>query len=256
MFNLGYKEVILNNLDGVHVDPTDTTSIIIEGFGKFKKTDLVAGALPVSPVGEVAMWILPTMTGDYADVKVSLQEIHTDKKETLYYVAKTPTEADIVAGFINWKEKYDKMNSSVEISAGLTTEIQPGFEKFYVHDIFIRPGKYDEIDTAHKEYVLTKSVATEGNPGVGQGWQIEASRKLGTFTNSYPYGQHHGGNSTGVDLNAGYKEYNVVIPESVNAGWEKAEFIDSNTVNAEVNSKDFKFVLYVHEDFITAFEAL
>ena len=253
MFNLGYKEVVLNDLTGVTGDGAG--KLVIAGYGQVD-ISTSASQVPVDPAAEKASWATLPSGGDYADVKIVLRKLKTDARETIHFSAKDASAIEIIAGYDAWKNNHQGIDSKLVISGTLTTEIQPGFEAWSVVDVFVRTGNSDSIEISSKEVRLIKTEITAGYEGAGQGWQIEASRKLGTFVNSYPYGQQHGGNSIGVDLDAGYKEYDIVIPEAVNADWEGPEFVKHAYVSANMPAEDFHFVVYVHEDFVGAFEAL
>jgi hypothetical protein len=264
MFNLGYKDVILNNLDGV---TGDGINITIKGYGTFNKLDILAGGTAATaPEKEKAKWTtLPTVPagvdGSFADVKIVLVKLKTDARETVHFYASDPAAADIVGGYNTWKKNHLEVAPKFTLAEGassteLITEMLPGFEGWSIAQIFVRLGQETSIETARRERRLEKTLVTEGSEGTGQGWQIEASKKLGTFVNSFPYGQQHGGNSIGVDLKAGYKSYFITKAEPVNFDWEGPEFVDHKTVNATLGTKDFNFNIYVHEDFVTAFEAL
>ena len=257
MFNLGYKEVILNNLDGVTTG-TVAGTIDIAGFGMVVKADMV-GSAPVAPASEVADWTTLPTVGDLMDVKIVTKRIETDYKETIHFTALGVTGGDVDTAFRKWKDTYDQHIAVVSVGGTgttVTTTIKAGSEMYFIDSVFVRVIDKTNIENAQPEERLVKAITNEGDPGKGQGWQIEASRKLGTFVNSNPYGQQHGGNSIGIDLEAQYKEYNVTSSESVNTGWAKDEYVKHDFINADTVAKDFRFVIYVHEDFVAAFEAL
>ena len=256
MFNLGYKEVVLNNLDGVTGDGTGGgENIIIEGFGQLNAAP-IASLAPSDPIAEIADWTTLPTVGDYVDVKIVMKKIRTDQRETIYFYAASPSATDIIGGYNVWQKNHPELEPKLSLAGSLTTKMLPGFESWNVTDVFIRPAYYNAVGNSTAEYRLLKAVTIEGSEGIGQGWQIEASRKLGTFVNSYPYGQQHGGNSIGVDLEAGYKEYNYSIAEAINIDWKSPEYAKHDFVNANMPTEDFNFVVYVHEDFVTDFEAL
>jgi len=259
MFNLGYKHVVLNNLDGIGPSPEDPSFLRISVFGDLKKRDIKTASqlAPADPIAEVAKFtpVTPITSGtETADVKIVLKKIDTDARETIHFSAASADKADVIKGFNEWEKLHGK--AKIALSGGFTTTIQPGFEGWIVSSFILRTEKVGNVSESGVVHKFTKTVTKAGSAGIGRGWQLEASVHMGTFVNANPYGQQHGGNSHTVDLTAGYKAYYMSADVPVENGWESPDFVKHAYVNADTTSTAVKFTVYVHEDYISDFEAM
>jgi len=253
MFNTGYKKIVINDDEGIIVNGSTVT---IPGYGTYDKGNIVETLAAREPVGELATWLDPPSGGDYVDVKLVLTGVKTDRREVIYFNAKSPSDADIVAGYNAWLKLHNLeivappkiADVAVELTSGLVTKIQLGHENVLVSDIYVRTGKFDEVGITHHTTRLTKAITIEAEPGWGMGWQLEASVKLGTFENYNPYGQQHGGNSNSIDLKAKYTAIFVKTPEIEFAPWKQHKYVEHAYVNADMPTDDIKFIIYVRED--------
>ena len=245
MFNLGYKEVVLNNLDGV---TGDSTYKYIAGFGAVKIADINL-ADTVVPALEISTWVVPSLTdGDGLLVQIKVRALATDETHTVTFNASGLAAADIITGYDTYLRIYPD-DDYFTLSGNLTVTMKEGYEGYGIASVSVSPVFISDSSLSAAKINLVGTITNPGAVGSTFGWQIEAGRKLGTFVNSYPYSQQHGGNSIGVDLEAVYKEYNVVSDEPINANWEGPEFVKHDYISADMPTRKFLYVIYVHEDF-------
>jgi len=253
MFNLGYKEVILNSVDGIS---SDGSFVSIDGYFKIPSAEMQAATKtsPSDAVAEVSTWtdVSDAIVGDQLIVQIKLTKINNDKSRKITFTAKGNDEAAIIAGYKKYVAIYAE-DDVVTIAAGLKITINAGYERFIVSSVTLTALCLKCTAKGSINIDLTKKVNTAGKLPVGQGWQIEESRRQSSFLNSGPYVQQHGGNSRGVYIDKTYTAYDVkhVVDDSLSHEYVKHAF-----VNADTPSDDIKLVIYVMEDAVSDFDNL
>jgi len=243
MFNLGYKEVILNRVGDNAVYSKGGMSVIA-GYGEFDPAKIKKNKKQeaIKPVGEKANWAYKDLSSkaDMVSVKITLTKV-SGVKESISFEAK-PDAASIIKGFKEWKKMYADTKPVLALSGTLTTEIQKGFENWEVSSISVTPIKLDDLEARKAPVHLKKTVVTEGNSGLLYGYMLEESRRFGTFANTNPYSEYEGGNSQGIVMDGKYTAYYITYE---NDAERNHEFVKHSYVNAEMNMNDYSFVVYV-----------
>ena len=292
MFNLGYKEVVLNSAAGVKwvdIDGVETAvianvdAVVIEGYGAFPpvvpETKITP---PARAIQEEKTWtvVAPSMPtdawggaqtlaiGDVIEVEVKIRSLRN--------------VGSIARDFIVDGKSiiFQSIPLAAITAAGIATAIQAGYELFMGNATSTGRFATDEryftlaasgdtvVTTVEKglEHVFIKSVgikvvksgglpftmlaleagAVEGSVGTGLGKFIEESRRMGTAENVMPYAQSHGGNSQGIDVRGMYTTYffTAIDDSSPKSGWASHEYVDHSYVNAAMESKERKYVIY------------
>ena len=283
MFNLGYKEIVLNS--DASIDITGDV-LSIEGYGTFNKTDAAFVAqhsfnVAVDPVQEIAIYVIPATSivmppdawgnaqtlavGNAIEVEVKVRSLRNmsalardfiiDGKSIVFQ--STPLLAVDAAGIATaiaagYKLLFDKLSESeryFEIVANgdnIELTVTKGLEHVYVKSLGLKVVAHGGLPFT---MVAKDASSTEGVIGLGQGKFIEESRRMATFENIAPYAQQHGGNSQGVDVRGKYTQYLFESSKDSTApGWESHEYVDHSFVNAEMNSTPRKYVMYINEN--------
>lgn len=281
MFNLGYKEVVLNSMG----DATITTSLIdIPGYGKFKDVQVISSSwleIPSSPaVGEISTWatVVPAnlVVGDAVEVTIDLRssrqvgdlarDFITHGEKLVFQSAPVATadtvgiEAAVTLGWQRFVDMHPVAEQYVfvdSITGSIQVEVLAGYEHVMVKAVKLkRAASCTGADNCFVN--LEKTVATEGDVGTGLGKFIEESRRMGTPENVMPYNVQHGGNSQGIDVRGTYKSYIFDFQGEDSSGWQSHEYVDHSYVQASMASKPVHYVIYVNDqatDLITALDA-
>jgi len=268
MFNLGYKEVVLNKLGDVKADKGVLT---IPGYGKFEHSNLsnIKKTPAEAAKGEVSTYaVVPPagiQVGEAVNVTVNIDSmrqkgsqardfIKHGKKVVFQSMPLTAVTADAIAKAIaDGFKAFVANNMQSEFTFGMSfdakakklgIQIYPGFEDNTVKYVQIsRTAPSDNLPI-----ILAKTVTTKGNEGVGLGKFIEESRRMATAANVMPYAQSHGGNDQGIDVRGKYTTF-VFDYQGENAGngWESHDYVDHAYVNAAMHSKPAHYVIYANE---------
>ena len=271
MFNLGYKEVVLNSDNGVYTDVDG--NLVIEGYGKFKPGQLTdkkqVDSAPA--VVEESSWaiIVPAdlKVGDAVEITVdvrSFREKSSQARDFIMHGKKTVFQsmpvvtadvggiADAIAeGFLKFVERNMQSEFTFGILKGVSGDIElkvfPGFEDNFIKAVKLKRAA--KCEGAENCFVnLEKTMVTEGSEGIGLGKWVEESRRFATAANVMPYSQSHGGNSQGVDVRGTYKTYMFDFQgEDGPDGWASHEYVDHSFVNAEMTSKPTHYVIYAND---------
>jgi len=270
MFNLGYKEVVLNSDKGVYIAGKD---LVIEGYGKFKPGQLTNKKQIDSHVaeGEESSWAIKKVpdglvVGDAVDVSIDVRTFREKSsqardflmhgKKIVFQSAKlNGIDADAISlaiseGFASFvaRNMQSEWTFIVEDGKGsIDIKILPGFEDNYIKAVKLkRAAKCTGADNCFVD--LEGTVTKEGNEGVGLGKWLEESRRFGTKENVMPYAQSHGGNSQGIDVRGSYKTYMFDFDgEDADEGWESHEYVDHSYVSAKMSSKPTHYVIYAND---------
>lgn len=261
MFNLGYKEVILNEVtaDSAYITHTDgREAIVISGYTTFFKDQIAvkSSAISVNKQAESSLWGLPTITTSaaYFEVTIELKSKKTDRKKKIYFTTLEPTISGIVSGYNKYLTTYDWHNAIIALTEETGKLKVTVSDKAPEVDVFMITARAVS-DEKTINYRMMKSVLTEGNSGTFYGHHLEESKRLGTVYNVSPYGSQQGGNSQGIVLNGRYKGYYIKYRSDDNWGHE---FISHTGVNAQVSTQELYFSMYVldYKDNIKDFDDL
>ena len=248
MFNLGYKEVILNKINGEIVYNLNGYQTIA-GYGKFETSKVTENVeqSSVDKAGEVASWALSDLSSvaDALQVKVFLVNSRSGAKENIIFDAASTSAADIIGGYTHWTQVYEGNDPKITITGSLTTTVLPGYEDWEVDNFYVTPVVYADLDSRQAPRFLEKTVVTEGNPGLLYGHQLEESRRFGTFANTNPYSEHEGGNSQGIVMDGRYTAFYIKYE---NDEEKNHEYVKHGFINAEMHMKDYSFVVYVLDE--------
>jgi len=276
MFNLGYKEVVLNSLGEI---TGDANVINIPGYGKIKHGQISNPVQTASApaVQELTSWtaVIPSMPvdawgkphifvkGDVFEVEIKLRSLRNvssiardfivDGKSIVFQSTPvlTADEAGIAAAIdlgatlavqsLNEIETYFSTNAN---GAEVELEVAKGMEHIFIKSVSIKLVAHGGLPFTQ----LVQSSITAGSVGVGLGKFIEESRRMATKENVMPYAQNHGGNDQGVDVRGTYKAYTFDFQgEDTGTGWESHEYVDHSYVNAAMASKPTHYVIYAND---------
>ncbi|MCK5787962.1 MAG: hypothetical protein KAH32_03115 [Chlamydiia bacterium] len=275
MFNLGYKQIVINsdavvvetNADGTAVTTPGTTGnlINIEGFGKFaigsspaaSSIDATAGAAVAPAVGVVTP-ALPTFAsavavGDVIDVVVKFAEAPRLLSEAFPYGEKIAMQSVVTtsantAGFLLGLAATIKANfNDILAVSGSTLVFKAGYEGLNVKSIEV-------TDEDGESGFMALTVGTVGTEGAGNGKQIEAEVRNATFDNLDPYGVQFGGNSM-PDVRATYTMVKWVAQPDLN-GWGAHEMLGYGDANTKAAYAPVEFVAYCNDVSATGAVAL
>ncbi|MCK5788369.1 MAG: hypothetical protein KAH32_05195 [Chlamydiia bacterium] len=281
MFNLGYKEIVLNSLGDITDDGSGNLSI--PGYGVFNSTNSqdISALKAIPAAGEVSTFAVPAgivppvdawgnarllAIGDVFECQAtfrSMRNVSSHARDfimdgkTLVWMSTpiaTADEAGIamaidegitlaVAGG-GFGHEFEQVFDLADNGADLEFTIKPGFEYIEMKKVAI---KYATAGGA-KPIDLKKVVVSAGEAGLGLGKWLEESRRMGTAENVMPYAQSHGGNDQGIDVRGMYATYMFEFQgENLGNGWASHEYVDHSYVNAEMSSKPVHYVIYANE---------
>lgn len=245
MFNLGYKEVVLNAVTAENVFSDAETATIL-GYNMFTMANVVSITRmnPEDAVAETAMWTSPTNTGDYYEVKIKVKNLVTGETSTVNF---NSIGTDVQAGYEAYLELYGiDSEDAIFTIAGSGTNISAGFEQWSVSDVTVTARNSDGTCACAMAEKLKKTVTTPGTPGALYGYQLEASVRFGTFANSDPYSAQVNGNGPGsIILDGQYTAYYITY---ANDEVLNHEYVKHDYINAATHSTDYNFVVYVYND--------
>jgi len=283
MFNLGYKQIIINSNDAVTVDGT---IINIAGFGSFDPAQRfvsVPAAVPPNKwkapavdaaVGKYTVTVPggAAIAGNAYNVKVYfsgapriLSELFSggggsfgDAGEIMTFQSSRLAAVDTlglhlegsatVAGAII-PDFNDSILKFVADGANFKMEVMPGYEGIGIAKVSITNAD----DQDNTETFLAMTVDQEPTEGIGTGRQIEAEVRNATFDNIDPWGVQFGGNSS-VDVRGKYTTYYWEMKASQKGmgGWEPHDMLGYGDANTETLYGSVKFIAYVNEASATA----
>jgi hypothetical protein len=284
MFNLGYKEIVLNKLGGVKYDATSTV-LTIPGYGEFlKSATSVRVVTPSEPTKqEKVNWTMPSSlatppdawgnadnfkVGDVVEVEIKIRSLRNvssiardfivDGKSIVFQSVPVVTAdaagiaAAIAAGYklsmqnLNDVEIYFDLTSAGDV---VTSVVAKGLEHVYVKSMGLKVARHGGLPFfTIVDSATGKNVVDEGSVGLGLGKFIEESRRMATKENVMPYAQSHGGNDQGVDVRGTYTAFTFDFQgENAPDGWQSHEYVDHSYVNAEMSSKPVHYVIYANE---------
>jgi len=280
MFNLGYKEVLLNSDEGVTLDGD---VLKIKGYGAFDKTKAAPitdkpSQPPAKSQKEFDTGTIPGLaSGDSLSVVLTYKSMRNISSQARNYIedgkkiafSTAPivgtgasgevTAADAATAIMTAYdamfnrsgveeqviELYTTHPSPVYALKAMAVQTYAGFiEIDYMEVKVIQATKTRDV----VPYRLTEGGVVKSASGHGQGKFLEESRRMGTFLNSAPYQAQIGGNSQGIDVRGTYRMVAFEIDlEDIN-GWESHEYVDHSYVNADTSSKSVRMVIYANEN--------
>ena len=282
MFNLGYKEIVLNELDGVVIDAErfmipGYANLLASGTTSFKldrgRPANAQGMIFTVPGddGNTTAGTALGAVGDVYNVVISLEEYTSRNRsdfardfiidgERIVFQS-TPMKAAtndaaaeaIIEGFNLWVSKFNNAALVLEISADAAANrflIQMTKEGL---TLLLKPIDPVVIQLANPMDNKRIVLPTGGNPevfsrGRGQGQLIEESRRMATWENIRVYGENIGGNSLGIDVHGFYTQYFITCVDDSNpSGWEDHEYVKHGYVQASMKSKPRNYVIYINE---------
>lgn len=260
MFNLGYKDLILNMVSPETIYAADRGGrevVVIPGYATFYRDQILTHYEQSSEqkVSEVASWVIPGLDCDYFIVEIVLKKRNVDRTKTVTFTSTSNDLAGVLAGYTKYLEAYNIRNPLVtlhDVGGQLQTVIGAWDPEVYTSGIFITKKqaitlKWIDTSSSQKEsrffkFSLGKTVLLEGNSGHLYGHQLEESKRFGTVYNVDPYVEYAGDNSKGIILNARYYAFSLAYKDTVEWGHE---FIKSAGVNLASPKQKYYFTMYV-----------
>jgi hypothetical protein len=273
MFNLGYKEVVLNDVtyttfDADALDIKGFAKLLAEGVSIFhavraqeKASQKVTYAVNIVPsLGEVFNVVIPLEAygrsrSDFARDFINDGEKITFQSTAVEGTAPADVAKAIVDGYNLAMAHFNDAAKLIDISlatGGFTVETtEEGQGLFLVTDDSM-PRKRVKVQSANRmDGAVNYPAATEDvafNPGVGQGQWVEESRRFADWLNIRPYGENIQGNSLGIDVYGSYTTFYIEASKDSNpAEWESHEFLKHAYVSAKMDSKPRRYVIYINE---------
>ena len=278
MFNLGYKEVVLNSLGDI---TGDAMGIVIPGYGTFNASQIAnpvqtpaqdaiaeksSYTVVVPPYAPDAWGNIHTIApGDVFEVKATFRSMRNvgsqardfimDGKTIIWQSVpiglNTPAgiSAAVVEGYNlaigngGFGHNFEQAFKLEDGAATLDFEFLPGFEYLAMKKVELKLS----MSGGTTFISLDRAGFLEGSAGIGLGKWVEESRRMATEYNVMPYAVQHGGNSQGVDVRGKYKTYMFDFQGEDNNGWKSHDFVDHSFVNAEMESKPVHYVIYANE---------
>jgi len=271
MFNLGYKEIVLNSKGGITVDAGK--SINIPGYlrlkagqvSNYKKTP--AEDAKVQEITFTVAALSGIAVGDGVEVVInfdSTRELSDQARDFIKHGKKIVFQSAPVAtadakgmakaifdGWVAFKNQRPLSEFYFDVldpagKAELKVKVLPGYEHITITDAKVkRAVPCTGAENCFVDLKVAKNV--EGYEGHGLGKFIEESRRMATPQNVMPYAQQSGGNSQGIDVRGKYTMYLFDAKLEDVDGWQSHEYVDHAYVNAAMNSKPSHFVIYANQ---------
>ena len=282
MFNLGYRQVVLNTADDVKqlstafaplapTAPTAANFADIPGFGRF----LVRKAADVTSIVAAdasSNWIVSPVLAATEKITVTGPTAVLVGESYIVEVFFTATERPLSEifperGTGGIRYQSGKVTSATGLGAALVASaVIPGFNDIILKfsnaagnsfDIEMLAG-YEGVNIERVQLTPTKdqdesptslvfAVGTLGTVGIGQGKQIEAEVRNATFDNIDPYGIQFGGNSQGVDVRGQYVTIKFSLKDEEDGpGWEPHAMLGYGDANTSTTYADRNYIIYAH----------
>jgi len=267
MFDLGYKQIVINS-DTVVVDNAGV--IEIEGFGKFKITDSVAGAgfnePAVAPVAGNGVITGPVgaLAGDVFDIQITLKgaprilgEIFSggsggygDSGQILAFQTMPLTADDTFGEALETsiiEGHNDKILSFTAAGNDANYVFTDGYEGLNIAKVEVAKSAPMTSATAFMDVVVTGG--DTGTEGYGNGKQVEAEVRNATWDNTDSYGVQFGG-STSVDVRGKYTTISWSIlpdPADTDPRWEPHANLGYGDAQTVTTYGPTKFIAFCNE---------
>jgi hypothetical protein len=274
MFTTGFKEVVLNSLDGV----TATATLLkIEGYSAITAADVVkisgTRAQPAVNFQKDFTVVAPAgiAAGDSVELRATFVTDRYQSEMTSNYIDQgrpiiltTPPLATVTAAAIRtalvaaWTAYTGNLTVEdpiLEFTAGTQNNVDlrvtGKHASVRVTKVEIRRTKPGTASTPFVELALASAggtvVLTDNSEGLNLGKHLEESVRMSTFANVNPYGVQVNGNSQSIDLRGSYTCLVIETP-APNAGFEPHRYIKHDGVNEGSNPQPVRFVIYINEN--------
>ena len=261
MFNLGYKQVIINSED----DVTDTgaAGINIKGFGTFLPVNTADGESNAAEDAALGKYSVaeptvpaPPVNGDIWSIKFKVGAAEGNDRtlsEMFSYGEILSMEVRITRGTLmaSLVDVDDSMAGIIAYASPTEVVFQPGYEGYALLSAEVIKVS-DVVDGTLSQPALTAEnlVVTEVDApsiGVGLGKLLEAEVRNATFDNIDPYGIQFGGSSA-VDVRGKYTThiFSSKAPSTA-PGWARHDFTGYGDVNTHNVQEGAMFIVYVNE---------
>jgi len=281
MFNLGYRQVVLNNLADVEaitaatgvatgIAAVVTDYVSIPGFGKFvvraaatdAATNWAADAVAATRAKVTVTGPAATLAGNAYNVRIfftaterPLSEIFPERGSGgLMYQSGILAANDklgdaLVAGAVvgNFNDIIGTFTNSGTAN-NFIFEMNAGYEGINVERIEITNAADADARPTNLAFVNT----VLGTVGVGLGKQVEAEVRNATFDNVDPYGIQFGGNQA-VDVRGTYAtlKFSMAAQED-SPGWEPHAPLGREDANVATSYANRDYIMYVNTALLTA----
>jgi len=273
MFDLGFKQVVINDGTDPVIKDLGNGYVEVEGFGTFKgggssskydkdpvEKTLGTTAITGEPVGWNIdqVWEIKVHVSSGEGAGGSVGEIR-DSGEILYFQVgkiKKLGNVDPPADFDGILQQNVTDSSVMLDYAPGVFMFKPGYEGYTVDKVYATklydPAIANFDDRYSTPEDLTASV-TEGNFGFGYPAQIEESVRMNTPHTVNPYGIHVGGNyavefdndSVGTPGKIRYTEITWFTKEDHLEGMEPHNMLGYGDANTEATYSDRKYSVYI-----------
>jgi len=274
MFDLGYKQIVINSESVVKVVGAET---VIEGFGKFetgKGENKWSVAAEDAAVGKYDVTVPPgaAIAGSVYNIKVYFKgaprilselfsgggnnygdvgEIKVFQSQRLLAVdtlgtamVGDATATPPVPGAI-----IDAFNDLILKFTGAGPDFSVEFVEGYEGVGIAKISMTNADDQDNKETFLVTTETQAPSEGIGLGKQIETDVRNAVWDNIDPYGIQFGGN-TAVDVRAKYKTIYFEMPSTPatsTKGWEPHAARGYGDAQTEATYGNVKYVAFVNE---------
>jgi len=271
MFNLGYKQLIMNGDVGV---TENGTVITVPGFGVFDTAqrfpnggkwkavavDAAVGEYTATPVAGQAI------AGAYYNVKVYLKGAprilselfpgggsdFDDAGSIFVFQTTKLTAVDTIGDALKAAVIPGFNDTIIDVSGSagnaMKFKFQPGYEGVGIAKVsFTNADDQDNEET----FILAASMTEDTIPseGIGLGKQLETDVRNATYDNIDPYGIQFGGSSA-VDVRGKYTTYYFEMKgagKGMGNDWEPHAMLGYGDANTETMYGPVKFIIYANE---------
>ena len=220
MFNLGYKQVVINDGTLITQPAVPGNQVYIEGFGWFtvgasidEGEDDHTGDYIAPVLGSTSI-VAPTgwTTGDvytirlYYDGTRVLSDLWTRGDNMQFQTFGGGPNSGTFAGELTDGMAAAEEDYAVKFNGADTFVFNEGYEGITIRRVTAKKVDWLIDDRHVVEEDITDTIIVEGDEGQGTPRQVEASIRMSTEWSQDPYKIQVGGNES-VDFDAEYKEY-------------------------------------------------
>jgi hypothetical protein len=253
MYNLGRKHIVLNTVDSNNMYITlDAGGVIknIDGYMKFREhlIEDVTIEYSIDKVSEFSNWVIQEAIAEKIIVEITLGKRNVDRKKRITFTAASSAYQDILIGYENFRNIYSIYNPLIELTADATSvsiSVADWEPEVFVRTFTIEEIKPSAFSTGAEKQSLKRISLQPGNNGTLYGHQIEESIRFGSFANTNPYGERHGGNSQGIKLDGRYALGTIIYN---NDGDREHEFIKHSGVGIDSHHGKEYFSIYILDE--------
>ena len=259
MFNLGFREVIVNKDSDITISGTKTGTdavIKVDGFCNLSNGEITPGFVVVAAdgvAGSMQQGFGAVVAGNVYSLTFELFSAGNERLDpTMFPYAEKKV--------LNFKGNVVDFGTSAAAAFTALKNSEAGFEFNYeivdgggdikINSLEVGFGVkniklMDVTDPLAPAEVPASGapVIVEASIGVGLGSQLEAEVKNATFENIDPYGARFGGSGI-VDVRAKYTQ--LIVNTKDSNGWAHHETMGYG-LNGEINQADRKLVIWINE---------